>query len=83
MELLIITNNPKVNEAITDSNESCFRGISVDFDVEYSQTEVLIRARDMIHLGAKLVMHPMMAASNPTRHHINRCFWKFRRNVRR
>lgn len=65
MELLIITNNPKVNEAITYSKESCFRGISVDFSAEYSQTEVLIRARDMIHLGAKLVMHPMMGRIKP------------------
>ncbi len=65
MKLLIITNNSRVNEAISYNGESCFRNIDVDFDPDMSQMDVLVRARDMIHLGAKLVMHPMMGRIKP------------------
>lgn len=65
MELLIITNNPKVNEAMTNSIEHCFRGIKIDYYPDGTQMEMLIKARDLIHLGAKLVIHPMMGRIKP------------------
>ncbi len=65
MKVLIITNNCMVNEAVVNSGESCFRNFTVDFVPDLSQMEVLIKARDMIHLGAKLVMHPMMGRIRP------------------
>lgn len=58
MNELIITNNPKVN--IEFSNIYC-----VEFYPEADQMEILTRARDYVHLGSRLIMHPMMGRIKP------------------
>ena len=58
MNALIITNNPKVN--IEFSNEE-----NVEFHDGAGQEEILRIARDYIHLGAKLIMHPMAGRIKP------------------
>lgn len=58
MRTRIITNNPKVN--IEFSNM-----IEVDFSPEAEQMEILTAARNAIHLGGKLIMHPMMGRIKP------------------
>ena len=58
MEILIITNNPKVN--IEYSNK-----YSVEFDENMDQLSILKKARDYIHLGSKLIAHPMMGRIKP------------------
>lgn len=58
MRTRIITNNPKVN--IEFSNM-----IEVDFRPEAEQMEILTAARNAIHLGGKLIMHPMMGRIKP------------------
>jgi len=58
MNALIITNNPKVN--IEFSNKE-----KIEFHESASQEEVLRIARDYIHVGARLIMHPMMGRIKP------------------
>lgn len=57
MKTIILTNNPKVSEELSSRE-----------NVEYiaaEQTDILLRVRDMIHLGAKLVTHPMPGRIRP------------------
>lgn len=61
MKTLIITNNPKVN--IEYSNKG--NKEQIDFRPEAGQEQILRAARDLIHLGARLVMHPMMGRIKP------------------
>ena len=58
MEALIITNNPKVNKELKEQEK-------IEFYPDADQEEILRIARDYIHLGAKLIMHPMMGRIKP------------------
>lgn len=58
MKTLIITNNPKVNIEFSNKEQ-------IDFRPEAGQEHILKAARDLIHLGARLVMHPMMGRIKP------------------
>ena len=58
MKTLIITNNPKVNIEFSNKEE-------IDFRPAAGQQDILRAARDLIHLGARLVMHPMMGRIKP------------------
>lgn len=58
MKVLIITNNPKVFIKYNDK-------MRVEYDEEADQLEILTRARDRIHLGSRLIMHPMMGRIKP------------------
>ena len=58
MKTLIITNNPKVNIEFYNKEQ-------IDFRPESGQEHILKAARDLIHLGARLVMHPMMGRIKP------------------
>lgn len=58
MNELIITNNPKVNIE--------YRNIyRVEFYPDADQMEILTRTRDYVHLGGRLIMHPMMGRIKP------------------
>ena len=58
MKTLIITNNPKVNIEFSNKEQ-------IDFRLDAGQEDILRAARDLIHLGARLVMHPMMGRIKP------------------
>lgn len=58
MNELIITNNPRVNMEFGDI-------FQIAFYPDAEQMEILCKARDHIHLGAKLIMHPMMGRIKP------------------
>ena len=58
MKALIITNNPKVNIELKDKE-------NIEFHPDADQDEILKIARNYIHLGAKLIMHPMMGRIKP------------------
>ena len=58
MKTLIITNNPKVS--IDFSNTE-----NVQLHEDLGQDEILKLARDHIHVGARLIMHPMMGRIKP------------------
>ena len=58
MKTLIITNNPKVS--IDFSNTE-----NVELHEDLAQDEILKLARDHIHVGARLIMHPMMGRIKP------------------
>ena len=63
-KMIIITNNPQVNKDYTDRKLSILKG-EVRFRERKSQTEVLTEARDLIYLGARLLIHPMMGRIKP------------------
>lgn len=58
MDTIIITNNPKVNIKFSDTE-------NVDFRPDADQLEILKAARDLIHLGARLIQHPMAGRIHP------------------
>ena len=58
MNTLIITNNEKVNIKFMNSE-------NVEFCDGADQMEILLRARDRIHMGARLIMHPMPGRIKP------------------
>lgn len=58
MKILIITNNPQANIAFSDKYD-------VEFYPDKDQEEILCMARDRVHLGAKLLIHPMMGRIKP------------------
>lgn len=58
MRMLIITNNPKVRDALSERAE-------VVLMEGQGQDRVLIAARDRIHLGACLITHPMTGRIRP------------------
>ena len=60
METLIITNNPRVEKELREAEK-------IEFHPQAGQEEILRLARDYIHLGAKLIMHPMMGRVKPVR----------------
>lgn len=55
---MIITNNSKVNEKFKDQME-------VFYFEEATYLEILEKARDQIHRGAKLLSHPMAGSLKP------------------
>ncbi|HKL11264.1 MAG TPA: GrdX family protein [Clostridia bacterium] len=58
LEMKIITNNPLVNQAIYKNVEKVF--------VETGNIQgVLLRARDLIHKGHKLLSHPLSGSLKP------------------
>ena len=65
MKPLIITNNPKLNEEYALKSGDLYKDMDLEYHGEFSQEEVLKAARDRIHLGAKLVIHPMMGRIKP------------------
>lgn len=58
MKTIIITNNPQVEREFGKTE-------NVAFYPQADQTEILRRARDLIHLGAELIMHPMAGRIKP------------------
>ncbi|MBQ6088714.1 MAG: GrdX family protein, partial [Firmicutes bacterium] len=58
MKPLIITNNLKVYDEFSAK-------VEIVYGEDLSQEEILKMARDRIHLGAKLVIHPMMGRIKP------------------
>lgn len=74
MKTLILTNNPKVN--IEFSNVE-----NIDFRAEAGQEEILRIARDFIHLGAKLIIHPMMGRIKPHETPYKSVFMEIREGV--
>lgn len=58
MKMTIITNNPRVNEHYSDK-------FNLEFFPDDTQAEILKRARNKIHLGAKLLIHPMPGRIKP------------------
>ena len=58
MKPLIITNNRKVYDEFSAKVETVFHE-------DLSQSDILMMARDMIHLGARLIIHPMMGRIKP------------------
>ena len=65
MKQLIITNNPKVYAEFFADGNATKGPVEVDFREGASQEEILLRARDLIHLGGKLIIHPMMGRIKP------------------
>ena len=57
---IIVTNNPRVKKEFSSQDK-----IQVFFMEEMNQEEILKYTRDKIHLGAKLIMHPMMGRIKP------------------
>lgn len=55
---MILTNNPKVYEAYKNL-------LNVEFFLELSQEDILVKGRDYVQLGAKLLMHPMLGRIRP------------------
>ena len=65
MRTIIITNNPRVNAEFFAVPERKPVDPEVDYREGATQEEILIIARDLIHLGARLVIHPMMGRIRP------------------
>lgn len=55
---LIITNNPKTEAEFREKEQ-------MEFLPQADQREILRRARDLIHLGARLITHPMAGQIKP------------------
>ena len=58
MKPVIITNNPRVHDEFSSK-------VQTEYHEGLPQEEILKIARDRIHLGAKLVIHPMMGRIRP------------------
>ena len=56
---IIITNNPKILEEISNKN------IEISYFVQADFMEILYKARDIIHLGYKLLTHPIVSSIKP------------------
>lgn len=57
MKYKIITNNPLVNEKYSNYN--------IEYIDSVNYLEVLIKARDLIHKGYKLLSHPLSGSIKP------------------
>ncbi|HBH13225.1 MAG: Uncharacterized protein XD91_0271 [Clostridiales bacterium 38_11] len=57
MKYIMVTNNPKVYEKYNDK-------LNVDYK-QQTYKQVLIRTRDMIHSGHKLLTHPLSGSVKP------------------
>ena len=58
MKTIIITNNPKVNIEYFNTH-------TLYFYPNLNQEDILIKARDLIHIGGKILIHPMMGRIKP------------------
>ena len=56
---IIITNNPKIVESISGKN------IDISYFEKADFMEILYKARDFIHLGYKLLTHPIVSSIKP------------------
>lgn len=56
---IIITNNPKILEEISSKN------IEISYFEQADFMEILYKARDFIHLGYKLLTHPIVSSIKP------------------
>ncbi len=65
MKPIIITNNPKVFAEFFAGDENLPGTVGVDFRGDMTQEEILLKARDLIHLGGRLIIHPMMGRIKP------------------
>jgi len=65
MKPIIITNNPKVFAEFFAGDDSRHSPAEVDFRKDLTQEEILLKARDLIHLGGRLIIHPMMGRIKP------------------
>ena len=54
--MIILTNNPDVEEALKDKNVLWIDG---------TYRDVLIKARDLVHQGHRLLTHPLMGSLKP------------------
>lgn len=57
-QVLIITNNPRIAKEFGEAE-------NVEFLPEEGHMEILRRVRDDVHLGARLLMHPMAGRIKP------------------
>ena len=58
--MIIITNNSIVENALKNGNHDCE---VIKLDGTYR--DVLVKVRDMIHMGHKLLTHPLMGSIKP------------------
>ena len=65
MKPVIITNNPKVYAEFFAEAENGSGLFELDFREGASQEDILLKARDLIHLGGRLIIHPMMGRIKP------------------
>ena len=65
MKKIIITNNPRVYDEFFASDDPGAAFKDVRYLEGASQEEILISARDLIHLGGRLLIHPMMGRIKP------------------
>ena len=65
MKAIIITNNPKVYDEFFAEGRDCPSAFTVEYLKEASQEDILLRARALIHLGGRLIIHPMMGRIKP------------------
>lgn len=56
---IIITNNPKILEEISNKN------IEISYFEQVDFMEISYKARDFIHLGYKLLTHPIVSSIKP------------------
>ena len=56
---IIITNNPKILEEISDKN------IEISYFEQADFMEISYKVRDFIHLGYKLLTHPIVSSIKP------------------
>ena len=56
---IIITNNPKILEEISDKN------IEISYFEQADFMDISYKARDFIHLGYKLLTHPIVSSIKP------------------
>ena len=54
--MIILTNNPDVEESLKDKNV---------LRIDGTYRDVLIRARDLVHQGHRLLTHPLMGSLKP------------------
>lgn len=65
MKTLIITNNRLVYDSFSPAGIDGTKNSFIEFREDASQLDILKRARDLIHLGGKLIIHPMMGRVRP------------------
>lgn len=59
MNYVVITNNPKIFEEVKSKNAEIIYMLNSDF------MEVLYKVRDFVHLGYKLLTHPIVSSIKP------------------
>lgn len=59
MNYVVVTNNPKIFEEVKSKNAEIIYMLNSDF------MEVLYKVRDFVHLGYKLLTHPIVSSIKP------------------